>query len=226
MRWVWVDTISLPWEGELMTTNAKLSVRFETTTCGRCAGSGTYPSPLWNGVCLGCSGTGHRLTRAGRTARKRYDDIIEKMKVTIGDLKVGDRVWANISENPLQVREAWVEVTSIEESSGSAAIINGERIPLMGVTFARGGGLHAQKDHPIKRWDREIFEEACRAVAHLKGATVEGLTLQTQMGTTLLNADGSPILEKAPQKRTSHADCDHPSTPAARRACRARRAND
>lgn len=29
---------------------------FPIDTCGRCAGSGMYPSSAWNGVCLGCSG--------------------------------------------------------------------------------------------------------------------------------------------------------------------------
>lgn len=31
---------------------------FPIEPCGRCAGTGTYPSAAWNGVCLGCNGSG------------------------------------------------------------------------------------------------------------------------------------------------------------------------
>jgi hypothetical protein len=39
-------------------------------TCDRCGGSGQYPSPAWQGVCLGCNGKG------GKWAK--YDNVIKR----------------------------------------------------------------------------------------------------------------------------------------------------
>jgi hypothetical protein len=40
----------------------------ERHTCGRCGGSGRYPSSCWNGMCLGCQGIGYRMTKRGAKA--------------------------------------------------------------------------------------------------------------------------------------------------------------
>lgn len=41
---------------------------FPLEPCGRCGGSGTYPSSAWNGVCLGCNGDGWEYP-AGKVAK-------------------------------------------------------------------------------------------------------------------------------------------------------------
>lgn len=87
---------------------ATMNYSFETHTCGRCLGSGTYPSSAWNGVCLGCNGSGKNLTRAGRAAKKIHDAWIDThLMISATSLKPGDRFQPNKIDG-------WKTVVSID----------------------------------------------------------------------------------------------------------------
>lgn len=87
-------------------TNVKYE--FESVTCIRCLGSGTYPSAAWNGVCLGCNGTGKKLTRAGLAAKKVHDAwIADHLMVRADSLTAGDKF------RPNRV-DGWKTVVSID----------------------------------------------------------------------------------------------------------------
>ena len=63
------------------------STQTERYTCGRCGGTGKYPSSCYNGICLGCNGRGYSLTKRGRVA----DEYLKRLRSKrVEDLKVGD----------------------------------------------------------------------------------------------------------------------------------------
>lgn len=214
-----------------MTTTKLPTITFETHTCTRCGGSGQYPSACWNGVCLGCSGAGVRHTRAGRNARARYNEVMACMTHTYGDVKVGDRVKASIARvNSTASFEKWLTVTAINVRENVYKVGDGPWMNMLSFDFdgldtTKYTGIQAGTDMPIMIWDRDIYLEAINACRRLKGATIVDpeLPLTTPMGTTLVNADNTPVMT-TPRARGSHADCDHEATPAARRRCRATRA--
>lgn len=58
----------------------------ERHTCGRCGGSGRYPSSCWNGICLGCRGLGYQLTKRGAKANEY---LIRLRSKPVEELTVG-----------------------------------------------------------------------------------------------------------------------------------------
>lgn len=227
-----------------MTTTTKLpTIKFETQTCGRCGGSGTYPSSCWNGVCLGCSGAGVRYTRSGRVARLRYDEVMSRMNRTYGDVKIGDRVKASVGRvNTMGSTEKWLHVATIKVHEKSIKHGEGEWPDTLSFTFTeldpeKYWGLQAERSHTIMIWDEAIYLEAINACRRLKGATITDPEPVVDQIITML--DNAPtVADKilgtndvaAPAGRVngrtatgSHAACDHETTPAARRRCRAAR---
>jgi hypothetical protein len=211
-----------------MTTNtANIKIVFETETCMRCGGTGQYPSPAWQGVCLGCSGRGVRFTRAGRAARKAYDDTMSAMNHTYGDVKVGDRVRMSISRHgSLASTTKWVTVESIKVHPNSMKIGDGPWVDTLSFTYVgidaeKYNGCQAVASNPIMIWDADIYLAAARRVDRMKGATVTGLE-PTHAERVIAKRAAVMTAPKA-STRASHADCDHEATPAARRRCRAAR---
>jgi hypothetical protein len=192
-----------------MTTNSKLSIKFHVEPCTRCGGTGTYPSPAWEGRCLGCSGKGYKLTAAAARARKIYDDLCHTMTTTWANVKIGDRVFVD--------HKYWVIVDSIEPTE-SISTLDGpqDRILVSGHYLLRPDReyvVNTSLEFDVRVYQRDVFIAAVRRVAGMKDVTVTGLE------------DESPVAAAPPARRTStsHSSCSHPSTPAARRVCRASR---
>lgn len=106
-------------------------ISFETETCDRCGGTAQMPFAAWGGVCLKCNksgkGNGQIMTRAGKAARKAYDDYLEKhhTKMMI-DLQPGDIV------RDLDGRRTVVEVDREIRHGGTCTIGAGDNA----VTFS------------------------------------------------------------------------------------------
>lgn len=79
-RTVTVDTIGLH------------NLRFESSSCSRCLGSGQMPYAVNNGRCFKCGGSGRQLTAKGRSARKAYDAFRTSQMVPVTDVLAGDRI--------------------------------------------------------------------------------------------------------------------------------------
>jgi hypothetical protein len=217
-----------------MTNTANIKVTFETETCGRCGGTGQYPSACWQGVCLGCSGRGVRLTRRGRAARNAYDETMSAMDRTYGDVKIGDRVRMSISPHgSLASTTKWVIVESIKVHPKSIKHGDGPWLDTLSFTYVgidaeKYNGRQADATCSIKIWDADVFVAAARRVDRMKGATVTGLDITSEIE-ELLKPVVTPVVDRiagdnaARARRGSHADCDHEATPAARRRCRASR---
>lgn len=71
-----------------------MKLRYETTTCNRCGGSGRYS---WNqrdgDRCWGCGGTGNELTKSAKKSRDKVEDLkSELLMVPANTIQTGDRV--------------------------------------------------------------------------------------------------------------------------------------
>lgn len=232
-----------------MTTTTKLpTIAFETTDCGRCGGSGMYgPMCIDSGRCFGCGGKGIRLSRAGKIARDRYDAIMGKMHVRIDEIKAGDRIKIELAHTrawQMRKREAWYTVLEIT-SKFEGCKIGDEDVMSHTLTLDLGNintddwcvPVYSGNDFALPVWDRDIYLEAINACRRLKGATITDPEPVVDEIMTML--DNAPtVADKilgtgdvvAPAGRTngrtatgSHAACDHETTPAARRRCRAAR---
>lgn len=192
-------------------------ITFETDTCGRCAGSGTYPSAAWNGVCLGCSGSGKKLTRRGRAARMAYDAVMAEMEVPAPDIAVGDLIQVTVS---MAGAKRWERVTELVENSG---VGYGDPVRWLPGLVTKSGRFSfdpdADKVTMIRRWSDEVRARATARVARMAGATVEGAVVAAAAPESV----PAPVAPKS-IGRGSHAECDHPTTPRDRAACRKRRA--
>jgi len=71
-----------------------MTLTYETSTCGRCGGSGHYSYNMMHGtVCYGCAGRKWVLTRSGAKAQKAVQAFIaEHFSVKAEALQVGDRI--------------------------------------------------------------------------------------------------------------------------------------
>jgi hypothetical protein len=70
------------------------TLKYETKSCGRCGGSGSYSYNSMHGsVCYGCSGRKTVLTKAGAKAAAAVTGFIaEHFSVAVEDLTVGTRI--------------------------------------------------------------------------------------------------------------------------------------
>jgi hypothetical protein len=82
---------------------------FESKTCSRCGGGGSYSFNLMHGsTCYGCSGTGQQLTKRGRAAQAH---LIALQTKPASEIKVGDNIWFDATPGG---RSRWCFVSEIQ----------------------------------------------------------------------------------------------------------------
>ena len=150
-------------------------IEWERETCSRCAGSGQYPSPAWQGVCLGCNGLGRKLTRAGKAALKKYDAYLQAhhTKAYI-ELEPGD-----VTRDNRGRRLTVVNVDTNIRRGGSAAIgvegtdgyVTYSRLVIT-VNFKRESWIVGPYDRTMVPPQGEALQAAFRHVANMKGCHV------------------------------------------------------
>lgn len=151
---------------------------FPIETCGRCAGTGTYPSSAWNGVCLGCNGAGigwpagkvQQLAATWHTERHAMANVTPSVRYswteagerTQGDgLAVGDQI--RLDDEP------WRTVAAIRPTAAivGQTFIGAEPGPvwLLGVTletvvtFDDGSTVTSHGE----QWRRRIDQDKAKA---------------------------------------------------------------
>lgn len=167
---------------------AGITVKFETTDCSRCGGTGEFgPRSVNGGRCFSCAGSRVVLSRSGKAAKKRYDAIIAKMDRTVEDIEPGDIIQARLAKGLLSSATAWIKVTSVSADDTTGHMIETAsdgtqtRIPFLRINFEPEPRLEGwsapltQPGFPARIWDLEVYREAAKAVSRLKGATVTGL---------------------------------------------------
>lgn len=89
---------------------------FPVTLCTRCGGSGRYPSACYNGVCLGCSGSGVKdYNSSSRRLRVQYEAAAAAAQQTDPrELQVGDTVL--VLAGFMSANHKWEKIEQIEIS--------------------------------------------------------------------------------------------------------------
>ena len=151
---------------------AGTAYEFERETCGRCSGTGRYPSAAWNGVCLGCQGQGKSLTAAGRAAKKAHDAwVTERLTISVRSIEVGMKI------RPSQI-DGWKTITAIgeEHTNGRSKIGDGDwtDVRMITVTTAKSGTYGLLADGTVTRAaTQDEKRELIASIAHLKGVTLK-----------------------------------------------------
>jgi hypothetical protein len=163
-------------------TPASTVIHFETSPCGRCGGCGMFgPKAVKGGVCFQCGGKGQLLTRRGRTARERYDALVnERLGRRVWELAEGDVVWSHYSTwagfQPVDSAKRWRTVARVEWTETDPAVSRivthddgtEERQPLATgrVVFVtpegkeeRSVGVSATRDH-FDSWLFPVYDRA------------------------------------------------------------------
>jgi hypothetical protein len=114
-----------------------MALKFDTTECSRCGGSGRYSyNQIHGDRCYGCGGTGQVYTKAAVAAKKIWDPIA-RPEIALTELRVGMKVrWQTMS--------GWIvgPVISIEDDSLNPGM----------VTVKIEGGY----GHGFSSWDSTI----------------------------------------------------------------------
>lgn len=158
------------------------SIKWDRETCPRCGGTGAYPSSMWGGICLLCSGVGSRLTRAGKAAVKKYDAFLAAHYTQLAvDLKPGQKIFK---------QGRWVTVHAVDTDhikqsiNGSCTIGAGDNaysfcsIHMSYTTKMKSGEGVVHVINHIGMYEDVIVKpaslsDAINHVAKMKGAIIE-----------------------------------------------------
>lgn len=110
-----------------------MATKFETETCGRCGGGGSYSWNAMNGsTCFGCKGTGIRYTKRGGAAK---DFLIASQRKPVSEVKPGMYVW----DDMVGKRAAGLPILAIGQSTSAQVLPDGTLVPYVEITTRRGG---------------------------------------------------------------------------------------
>lgn len=157
-----------------------MKFKFETQPCSRCGGTGNFSFNQVTGTtCFKCNGSGKQATRAGASANKKVNAMLDALWNTpIEDLKPGDLVWINVSGVFLGRLMRWAKIARIEPSGSYCTHTeNGVEVktPYLNVIVAYKGKETGEGHLPgmtIRRW-KAIPEETLAKIRKLKGVIVE-----------------------------------------------------
>lgn len=105
----------------------RTSLKFETTMCGRCGGSGQYSyCQMYGTRCFGCGGSGIVLSRNGKRAKAKAAELLAAATTILADALVvgsqyrttdlaGRKVWATVLTVPVHDSEpsGWSQVGNV-----------------------------------------------------------------------------------------------------------------
>lgn len=126
-----------------------MRLRYDTTECGRCLGSGEYSYNQRDGKkCWGCGGSGKVYTKAAQKSRQAVDDLLDEMTVVhASTIAVGDRVQTSGMRGYATVTQ--VEHKTAEESGSSS---NGVPHPTVSLTYETKTGLRGHTWPADQEW--------------------------------------------------------------------------
>lgn len=141
-----------------------MKILYDTQTCGRCSGSGSYSyNQIHGSVCYGCGGGKVVLTKAGNAARAaveaKRDELYGKPARAV---VAGDRVWLEAAF----IRAKWYTVT---ESKGDTCNVGQNRHNLIVAGVVNFGTF---ADTTIRVWTAEAAAAVLEFARTLKGARV------------------------------------------------------
>jgi preprotein translocase subunit YajC len=151
-----------------------VKIEWERELCTRCAGSGQYPSPMWQGVCLGCEGKGRKLTRVGRAALKKYEAYLaaHHTKMMI-ELQPGDVVRAGGGERTVVSVDPTIQRggTIALGVEGTDTYVTWSNLTIT-VNYKKLTEIVGPYVKAVVLPRGEALQAALRHVAHMRGAIV------------------------------------------------------
>lgn len=152
-----------------MDTRGTMRIRFETATCKRCGGSGSYSYCQKHGTtCFGCNGTGSQVTPAGKRAGaavRRF--MAERYSVRVEDLRAG------MQFRPYDA-SGWVIAAEDARESSSRFQRDGEWIHYVDVPTCRASyGLFPGQRVPVRPTPQQFRDEVVPFARRYKGALIE-----------------------------------------------------
>lgn len=180
-----------------MTALTFLQISFESATCGRCYGDGTYPSSAYKGICLQCMGKGWCFTPNGETANNAFEELILKRTgVPAETLKVGDHIYTHgdggitTSGDPITYPRRWRKISSIEVKEFESASKGKHAYYIFTIGKSKGGeDVHystygdALVRVPNKEETRKVYREIAKRYKGadvLEADTKEGLAAKAE----------------------------------------------
>lgn len=110
---------------------------FESTTCGRCGGTGHLPFAVYGGKCFACHGSKTILTRTGKAARRKWDAWREaNLTIKVEDLEAGMRAKPadyHVGFTAMILFRRSLLVLSVTHGlpSGASRILDGVTVPIL-----------------------------------------------------------------------------------------------
>lgn len=131
-----------------MSSKAPKKTSFETKTCSRCGGSGSYSYNQIDGSrCYGCGGSGLQYTKRGAIAKVKYQEM---RKILPENAKVGDRLVQDLFFNSVKFTIAEILPESV---SGYTRTKDGAEITTIHCKFKSVSGKEyfMQKGVPVEK---------------------------------------------------------------------------
>ena len=147
-----------------------MKVRFETTECSRCGGSGHYSfTPMYGTTCFKCSGSGTEMTRTGSKAHAIYEAA---MTIPASEVKTGMVLFTDVKLSGRRTRET-VETVG-PSTTVSSTHADGTPVEYLELRFRDGKyGLHLFPHSPVRlAVTPDVYERVHLALDGLKGATI------------------------------------------------------
>lgn len=148
---------------------ASYTVRFDTTTCGRCGGTGYWgPSSVDGGRCFGCV-NGTRRTTRGEAAYKTFGEVMDElMAVSVLELKAGDQVY---------LQHGWRILTEATErpTRGSMTVgrVTTEWTREMWLAYGSKGAIIMSELFKVRRYTPQARLAMLHRMCGVAGATVQ-----------------------------------------------------
>lgn len=143
---------------------------FETKTCGRCGGCGSYSFCQTHGsTCFGCGGSGKVFTARAKAAKAFLHDSRQR---PVAEVKVGELIW----DDTFGKKAKWLPITEIRPATGQPGYMHT-------VVYTKRGGLGVFPDSKVT----SVRDEAER-----KATLAAALAFQETLGKS-----GKPLSAKA-----------------------------
>lgn len=125
------------------------SAAFETQTCGRCGGSGSYSyCQMYGNRCFKCGGAGKVYTKRGGIAYALY---VESLKVPAGSLKIGDLLYC---ENVFGIKAHFSQIVSIGPNHVTDPQYS--NYGYISIRTASNNGIECPANYMVRKgWDAE-----------------------------------------------------------------------
>ena len=162
-----------------MSAQPGVKLLFESRTCTRCGGSGSYSyNPMHGSVCYGCGGRGVQLTRRGRAAQDYFNDLLTR---PAGEITIGERVlYPGVPDVPgFGPRWFTVDEITLDPNNQGLTVISGKD--------AKGDG-----------YSQHVLPETKIQVAHSK-VERQALIQQALAYQATLTKLGHPRKQRAPR---------------------------